>query len=76
MISVWGGTAKVIQKWSQKKIGESSVHALWCFSYDSGRRIHSTTEIDRQKLARDPSMYFPLFLTVLAAEYTALLEMA
>ena len=43
------------------KNGESSVQVLSCFSYDSGRRVHSRAENDRKKLARVPSMYFAVF---------------
>ena len=58
-----------------EKVGESSVHVLSCFSYDSGRRVHSNAENDRNKLARVPSMYFAAFPMILAAEYTAGLKM-
>ena len=57
-------------RWAQK-IGESSVHVLWCFSYNSGRRIYSRTENGRKKLARVPSMYFAAFPKILSAEYAA-----
>ena len=57
------------------KIGESSVHARLEFSLDSDRRVHSRTEHARKEIARAPSVHCTVLPRILAAEYTAGLNM-